>query len=189
MENTLSLSVARPRSSSRSHPATLYCQISIGNPRWLIGLMRPLIEEAKRRNQVSRSAQARSISTAIARFLSLLTTIPFPQASQRDLPITRIIDDIGNFFFSDITNREFKTEPFLSFIVDAQLSDDELNAIGAALNQGAFVFIPSQENEHCTGDIRNKRFRLSYLLCPRYKLPLMYGQAIAALAQFSTQFV
>ncbi len=147
-----------------------------GNPRWLIGLVRPLIDEARRRNRVSRSAQARSISTAVARFLSLLTTIPFPQNTRRQLPITKVIDEIGEFFFADITNRDFKTEPFLSFIVDDQLSDGEVDAIGAALNQGAFVFIPSQENEHCTGDIRNKRFRVSYLLCPRYKLPLMYGQ-------------
>lgn len=148
-----------------------------GNPRWLIGLMRPLVDEAKRRGRVSRSSQARSISTAIARFLSLLTTIPFPQSPQRQMPITRIIDEIGSFFFTDITNREFKTEPFLSFVVDSRLSEGELNAIGAAINQGAFVFIPSQENEHCTGDIRNRRFRVSYLLCPRYKLPLMYGQS------------
>lgn len=150
-----------------------------GNPRWLIGLMRPLIEEAKRRHRVSRSAQARSISTAIARFLSLLTTIPYPQNQPRQFPITRVLDEIGSFFFSDITNREFKTEPFLSFFVDDRISESELNSIGAALNQGAFVFIPSQDNEHCIGDIRNRRFRVSYLLCPRYKLPLMYGQSTA----------
>jgi hypothetical protein len=147
-----------------------------GNPRWLIGLFRPLVDEAKFRQRITRGAQARSISTAIARFLSLLTTIPFPQSSRRQLPITRIIDQRGNHFFSDITNREFKTEPTLSFIADSRLDESELNSIGAALNQGAFVFIPSLENEHCTGDIRNKRFRISYLLCPRYKLPLMYGQ-------------
>lgn len=137
------------------------------------------MDEAKRRNRVSRGSQARSISTAIARFLSLLTTIPFPQMPQRQLPVTKVIDEIGAFFFADITNREFKTEPFLSFIVDNHLSEGELNSIGAAVNQGAFVFIPSQENEHCTGDIRNKRFRISYLLCPRYKLPLLYGQPAA----------
>jgi hypothetical protein len=141
--------------------------------------MRPLMAEAKRRSEVTRRSQARSISTAIARFLSLLTTIPFPQSPERKFPITHVIDEIGTYFFGDITNRDFKTEPALSFIVDNHLDEAELNAIGAALNQGAFVFIPSQEHEHCTGDIRNKRFRISYLLCPRYKLPLMYGQPIA----------
>jgi hypothetical protein len=153
--------------------------ISDGNPRWLIGLMRPLLDQARRTHQVSRSAQARSISTAIARFLSLLTTIPFPYGAQRETPITNIVDHIGLFFFEDITRVDFKTEPALSFVVDSHISDAELNAIGAALNQGAFVFIPSQSHEHCTGDIRNKRFRISYLLCPRYKLPLMYGQPVA----------
>lgn len=176
-------SVARYR--SRKRVGDLYTgaesllTICDGNPRWLIGLMRPLMDEARARNRVSRSSQARSVSTAIARFLSLLTTIPFPQSAHRQQPVTKIVDDIGAFFFSDITNREFKTEPFLSFIVDNQLTESELDAIGAAINQGAFVFIPSQENEHCTGDIRNRRFRISYLLCPRYKLPLMYGQPAA----------
>jgi energy-coupling factor transporter ATP-binding protein EcfA2 len=176
-------SVARYRSRKRIGDlytgAESLLTICDGNPRWLIGLFRPLIDEAKLRHRASRSAQARSIATAIARFLSLLTTIPFPHGAQRQLPITKVIDQIGGFFFTDITNREFKTEPFLSFIVDERLNEGELNAIGAALNQGAFVFIPSQENEHCTGDIKNKRFRISYLLCPRYKLPLMYGQPTA----------
>jgi hypothetical protein len=89
-----------------------------------------------------------------------------------------LIDEVGEYFFADITDREFKTEPALSFVIDARIKDSELNAIGAALNQGAFVFIPSQESEHCVGNIRNKRFRISYLLCPRYKLPLMYGQPV-----------
>jgi hypothetical protein len=150
-----------------------------GNPRWLIGLFRPLIELTKSSGQVvSRPRQARSISTTIARYLSLLSTIPFPHERSRELPVTKSIDRIGEHFFNDITSKEFKTEPALSFVIDHKVEDDELEAIGAALNQGAFVFIPSQENEHCVGSIRNRRFRLSYMLCPRYKLPLMYGQPI-----------
>jgi hypothetical protein len=148
-----------------------------GNPRWLIGLFRPLIEEARSRKSVGRSRQARSISTAIARYLSLLSTIPFPHDRNRDIPMTRMLDRIGEYFFADITDPDFKTEPALSFVIDDRVNEQELEAIGAALNQGAFVFIPSQESEH-TGGIRNKRFRLSYLLCPRYKLPLMYGQPV-----------
>lgn len=148
-----------------------------GNPRWLIGLFRPLITEAKLHAKVSRPRQARSISTAIARYLSLLSTIPYPQERGQEIPITRMIDRVGEYFFEDITDAAFKTEPALSFVIDDRVTDQELEALGAALNQGAFVFIPSQESEH-TGGLRNKRFRLSYLLCPRYKLPLMYGQPV-----------
>jgi hypothetical protein len=106
-----------------------------------------------------------------------LSTIPFPQDRDRDIPMTRMLDRIGEYFFEDITDPEFKTEPALSFVIDDRVSSEELEAIGAALNQGAFIFIPSQESEHAAG-LRNKRFRLSYLLCPRYKLPLMYGQPV-----------
>jgi hypothetical protein len=173
-----------PRHRSRKRVSDLYTgaeallTICDGNPRWLIGLFRPLIDQVKLGQQVHRSKQARSVATAIARFLSLLSTIPYPQGRHRQLPITKVIDEIGEYFFSDITDREFKTEPALSFVIDGRVKDEELNAIGAALNQGAFVFIPSQESEHCIGDIRNRRFRISYLLCPRYKLPLLYGQSI-----------
>lgn len=149
-----------------------------GNPRWLIGLFRPLLEVSQAGQPVSRSKQAQSVSTAIARFLSLLSTIPFPLGQRQDLPITKMIDRIGEHFFEEVTALDFKTEPALSFTVDNNVKDDEVEAIGAALNQGAFVFIPSQNSEHCVGDIRNKRFRLSYLLCPRYKLPLTYGQTV-----------
>lgn len=174
-------SIARHRSRKRIGDlytgAESLLTICDGNPRWLIGLFRPLIEEAKSQKSVSRSRQARSISNAIARYLSLLSTIPFPYEKNEDVPMTRMLDRIGDYFFSDITNLDFKTEPALSFVIDDRVSDGELEAVGAALNQGAFVFIPSQESEHA-GGIRNKRFRLSYLLCPRYKLPLMYGQPI-----------
>jgi hypothetical protein len=85
-----------------------------------------------------------------------------------------VISDIH----ASATDSVFKTEPALSFVVDNKVTEQEVSAIGAALNQGAFVFIPSQESEHCMGDIRNKRFRISYLLCPRYRLPLMYGQPV-----------
>jgi hypothetical protein len=173
-----------PRHRSRKRVGDMYTgaeallTICDGNPRWLIGIFRPLIDLGKSQGRVSRSRQARSISTAIARFLSLLSTIPYSD-QRRHVPITKFIDQIGERFFSGITDSNFKTEPALSFIVDGKVTDAEAHAIGAALNQGAFVFIPSQESEHCMGDIRNKRFRVSYLLCPRYRLPLMYGQPIA----------
>src|SRR5262249_47937296 len=160
-----------PRHRSRKRVGNLYTgaeallTICDGNPRWLIGIFRPLIEQSKLQSPVSRSRQARSISTAIARFLSLLSTILYLHDHSRHIPVTKFINKIVDRFFSDITNPTFKTEPALSFVVDAKVTQQEVNAIGAALNQGAFVFIPSQESEHCVGDIINKRFRISYLLC------------------------
>lgn len=149
-----------------------------GNPRWLIGLIRPLLTENFSYRSVPRHKQASSVATAIARYLALLSTIPLSRPQGRSIPVTKAIDRIGAYFFDDITAPRFKTEPALSFIVDKKASVEQIDSIGAALNQGAFVFIPGQENEHCLGDIRNKRFRISYLLCPRYKLPLMYGQPV-----------
>lgn len=150
-----------------------------GNPRWLIGLFRPLLDEARHSSGlVSRERQARSVAAAIARYLSLLSTISYPTGPEKAAPFTKIVDRIGDAFFRGITSDTFKTEPALSFVIDHHITEEQLNAIGAAINQGAFVFIPSQNSEHCVGDIRNRRFRVSYLLCPRYKLPLMYGQSV-----------
>lgn len=112
-------------------------------------------------------------------YLSLLSTISYPIGPEKVAPFTKIVDRIGDAFFRDVMSETFKTEPALSFVIDHHITEDQLNAFGAAINQGAFVFIPSQNSEHCIGDVRNKRFRLSYLLCPRYKLPLMYGQRVA----------
>ena len=108
-----------------------------GNPRWLIGIFRPLIEGMEPAKGVGRPVQARSISVAIARYLSLLSTIPFPY-QKRSLPVTKLIDRVGQFFSSDITKEKFKTEPALSLVVDNGVNDEELEAFGAAVNQGAF---------------------------------------------------
>lgn len=175
----------RTRHRSRKRVNKLYTgaeallTIAEGNPRWIIGIFRPLIDPPAPGRAVPVERQARSIALAISRYLSLLSTIQYPRSPQVLWPVTKAIHLVGKWFFEDITSENFKTEPALSVFVDQGLSDQEVEAFGAAVNQGAFVFIPSQQSEHCLGNIREQRFRLTYLLSPRYQLPLMYGSVVS----------
>lgn len=150
--------------------------IAEANPRWLIGLALPLVEEFKRNGSVSAAFQARNISEAISRHLSLLSIIPlFTHTGRPGVSVVSLIDVIGEAFAAEVMSNPFKPEPALSFTIDNRTPAEIVDAVGSALNQGAFVFIPSQTNETSLGDLNGKRFRLAYLHAVRYHLPLTFG--------------
>ncbi len=156
-----------------------------GNPRWLIGLVGPLIRRFKADDQpVPRAVQATAISTAANRFRALLRTIPFvPDGTSpfRQKQITSrglltLLDALGTRFRRHIIFDEFSPDPVLSFTVDANTSDGLLLALGRALNAGAIILVPDSGAEAIASSIRGKRFRLSYMLATSYDLPLLLGR-------------
>ncbi|XIA63356.1 hypothetical protein ACFIOY_29900 [Bradyrhizobium sp. TZ2] len=163
-----------------------------GNPRWLIGLLRPLIADlAQVRDKtavgaISRSEQTKRIERTIATFLTLLSTL---RSSHRDKPaksIIELVEQLGDFSFEQVLSEQFNPEPILSFNVDRNVSKDVYSAVGRAINQGALVIVPQTalrrgEAEAITsepGNIWGKRVRLSFLLAPRYRLPLVLGRSV-----------
>jgi hypothetical protein len=154
-----------------------------GNPRWIIGILRPLLQRYKislqhgNRSRLSASSQTAQILSVITRYRSLLTTIPVKQRGRKDVDVSalRMIDQIGDYMFRDVVLGPFKPEPVLSFIVDRSVSESEVQALGTAINQGAFVLVPSRKGEATYGTIRHSRFRMSYLLAPYFQLPLTFG--------------
>ncbi len=156
-----------------------------GNPRWLIGLMAPMIRRFIEDGQrVDRSIQAIAISTAANRFRALLRTIPYVPdgtSSFRQKPaasrgLLTLLDTLGTRFRRHIIIDEFSSDPVLSFIVDARISDSLLLALGSALNAGAIILVPDSGAEAIASSIRGKRFRLSYMLATSYDLPLLLGR-------------
>lgn len=156
-----------------------------GNPRWLIGLMGPLIRRFKEDGQkVSRSLQGSAISTAANRFRALLRTIPyvpngsspFRQKQTASRGLLSLLDTLGERFRKHIIIDEFSADPVLSFSVDANISDNFLIALGRALNAGAIILVPDSGAEAIASSIRGKRFRLSYMLATNYDLPLLLGR-------------
>jgi hypothetical protein len=154
-----------------------------GNPRWLVGLLRPLLKELRddysvqKNPSVSRRRQAERIERSIATFLSLLATIPL-SSTKRKISVVNLIEEIGVYFHEQILREEFNPEPVLSFTVNEGTDPDMEHALGLAINQGAFVLSGEKGNASRPGSIEDRRIRLTYLLAPRYKLPLVRGRAV-----------
>jgi hypothetical protein len=58
------------------------------------------------------------------------------------------------------------------------VTPEQVEAIGTAVNQGAFVLVPNRKGETTGGTVEGSRFRLSYLLAPDFQLPLTFGAQI-----------
>ena len=165
-----------------------------GNPRWVIGILHPLIRHYKIQvdlhsnlTRIDRARQARQILRVITRYRALLSTIPFTTIrSDWKSSVLPIIDKIGTYMFQDVVLGVFKPEPVLSFIVDRRVNEAQVLALGTAINQGAFVLVPNRKGETTYGSIRNSRFRMSYLLAPDFQLPLTYGAQINLSSILST---
>ena len=163
-----------------------------GNPRWLIGLLRPLISEFSIGSDdggsrtIPRSLQAKRIERTITTFFTLLSTLRMERDTAEQISIIELVERLGDFCFDQVMGETFNPEPVLSFIVDKAVSPGVYSAVGRALNQGALVLIPrkigSKENTSALsfgpGDIWGRRVRLTFLLAPRYRLPLVLGRAV-----------
>jgi hypothetical protein len=177
-----------PKIYTGAHSLFTICE---GNPRWLIGLFRPLVAEfveGFRRTPVkviSRSLQAKRIERTITTLFTLLSTLrtdPAPGVPT----IIDIVERLGDFGFEQVMGERFNPEPATSFRIDQGVTPEIYDAIGRALNQGALVLVPqrpsSQEALHSQsynpGDIHGRRVRLTYLLAPRYRLPLVLGRPV-----------
>lgn len=156
-----------------------------GNPRWLIGIMGPLIRRYRdEESRISRATQAGAITIASNRFRALLRTIPyspdgsttFRQKQTASRGLLSLIDALGERFRRHVVIDEFTPDPVLSFVVDANTSDVMLQALGRALNAGAIILVPDSSAEAIASSIRGKRFRLSYMLATSYGLPLLLGR-------------
>jgi hypothetical protein len=120
------------------------------------------------------------VEEAIAKYVSLLSTIRWNEHNgrSRNLSVVNLIDIIGDYFSEEINGLVFKSEPSLTFRVDQSIPKELVEAIGSAMNQGAFIMISDESGLFDFGSIQQARLRLSYLLCPLYHLPLILGAAV-----------
>jgi hypothetical protein len=156
--------------------------ITEGNPRWFIALMDRILDRwPDVTKPISRSVQAEELQRASERFAAMLRTIPTPYdefaGNQRGL--LSLLRAIGEYFHSLVTDKSFVAEPAGTFIVDSHTSPSLSAALGLALNAGAIVYVPDNENQPLLTSLRGKRFRLSYMLAPQYGLPIRLGKPIS----------
>ncbi|MDQ8732444.1 hypothetical protein [Bradyrhizobium sp. LHD-71] len=163
-----------------------------GNPRWIIGLFRPLIADLVQMRDVSavkaisRTEQTKRIERTIATFLTLLSTLRSSHRGQSAKSIIELVEQLGDFCFEQVLGQDFNPEPILSFTIDRNVGKDVYSAVGRAINQGALVLVPQkglrrgdpEAASSAPGNIWGKRVRLSFLLAPRYRLPLVLGRSV-----------
>jgi len=152
--------------------------VTEGNPRWFIAIIGHLLDNWQiETKKIHRGAQSKELRKAAYRFSAMLRTIPTPPS--RILGSRRGVFDlltlIGGFFFRLVVVEDFIPEPPLTFRVDAELDDDILSMLEEALNAGAIVYVPDDDSELVLSSVRDKRFRISYILAPLFLLPLRLG--------------
>jgi hypothetical protein len=153
--------------------------VTEGNPRWLIGIIDQLIQvpQFKAGGEVGRPLQARAVSRAAHRFAALLRNAPLQQTADRG--VLAILADIGSYIFDHVVREPFTADPVGSFIVDSHISTEVQHALGIALNMGAIVYVPDEEQNVLIRSLKGKRFRLSYLLAANYWNPIRLGRAVS----------
>lgn len=87
------------------------------------------------------------------------------------------VDAIGRAFEDRLLSRPFTTDYVSTFLIDENVSNAVVNAIGKALNAGAIIHVPHPDSgpDSLLRGLRGQRFRLSYALAARYRLLLTLG--------------
>ncbi len=155
-----------------------------GNPRMLLAISVPLINELKilraqsAKSKIDKSSQAEQVRLAIKSFRSLLKTIPYQRANDsKGKGLLSLLDAVGEFFYRKSITEPFSPEPPLSFTIPSHADENLLKALGRALNAGAIIYVPDETSDQIMSSIKGKRFRLNYLLAAYYKLPIVLGSA------------
>ena len=146
-------------------------EILEGNPRWIIGVISPLLDEyEKNKKKITSERQTREIIAAIEKFHTLLKTIPCPVTNNRGerISVESLIEKMGEYARSSV-HGNFRPQPYGSFLVDRNTPIPLQDIIGAAINAGALVQI---QQGSVLNDLSGQRLRLSYLIAPKHNLPL-----------------
>lgn len=150
--------------------------ITDGNPRWLIGLINSILNNNKG-NKVENNIQYDEIIKVSNRFINFIKNTPITLNDPKSLTTEKFIDKIGNYFQNELLGHRFLPEPISSFTFDLDNSTDYENIVEKGLLQGAFILV-GNEKEIYDFEINNKRFKLSNLFYPMYKLPLRMNKTI-----------
>lgn len=145
-------------------------KICDGNPRWLIGVINSILAKSDEQG-ADKNTQYNELFSAAQRFKNVIENIPI---GNNKLTIIDIIDKIGISFKDQILGTKFKMDPKGTFIVDkenSKIPDNIIELIEKGISQGAFILLDS-DDDFFDFEIREHRFKLSYLFFALYNLPL-----------------
>lgn len=148
------------------------------NPRFLMALLgKALPSELPAQLPLSRSAQSVAIDSVIDRFLSLLRSQPAVEhIDGRKLQVVDLIESIGSELGRRLIQDDFNDNVVTGFQVERRTPQHVVSALQIALNVGAIVHVPNDSGRPIPASLDGEVFRLSYVLAPRYRLPLRLGE-------------
>ena len=171
---------------SRKHPALYYgkeifMEITDGNPRWLTGLANELFRKVKigRRGKplrFSKNIQSNILHSVSDQFATFLEAVPWPRGNAGEPPrnLLPLVDEIGKYFYRQIVMGRFSLDPIGSFRVQTETPELIQRFIRLAAYHGALILVPKKEFE----TEMEARFRLTFLLAPRMKLPIRLYKSV-----------
>lgn len=152
-------------------------KICDGNPRWLIGIVTGILLKCNG-NKADTDIQYEELLSAAKRFKNVISNIPI--GFNCSCSLIDLIDKMGNYFTEQVLGPEFHMDPKLTFIVDQKEKDvpeDMITLIEKGVAQGAFILLDDKDDAF-DFNVRNKRFKLSYLFFMLYKLPIRKYPAV-----------
>ena len=181
---------ARRERSRKAH--TLYhgyptlLEAADGNPRALLTMLVPMAQTLMFEKPegiskpITRVLQSEAIRRAESLLVSLLNVIPAEVEGDNKKGLLGFVDRIGRRFEGRLLSGPFKPDLLTTFVVDDGVSDAEKFAVGQALNVGAIIHVPylDANPDGILRGIEGMKFRLSYALAPRYRLPLTLGDTV-----------
>jgi len=152
-----------------------------GNPRWILGLLEPMVVEFARSGgeiAVKRSDQKEAVERMTAAYFALLSTIPITADSKNIHSLVDLVDKIGQFFQNSVLGPHFNPDPILGFYVDDRVPPPVRDLIGKGINIGAFITTQDSRDAYHVGQIGGLKVRLANIFAPRFKLPLAGGRFV-----------
>lgn len=145
-------------------------KICDGNPRWLIGIASAIIAKSNG-DKIEKTVQFDELLSVSKRFKNVIANIPVGDCNST---IIDIIERVGIYFKNQILGENFLMDPRSTFVVDnsdEKIHDNIIELIEKGVAQGAFILLDSNDDSF-DFQIRDKRFKLSYIFCILYNLPL-----------------
>ncbi|MFZ2653168.1 MAG: hypothetical protein WA210_24055 [Burkholderiaceae bacterium] len=152
-----------------------------GNPRFLLGLLVPLLDHYDGTHPIPEQRQADALNQIADDFYALIDAIPvspdvrtLPEFGNRTLrhPYRELIDRIADFFQGATLRGRFDPQPPSTFRVPRDASDSLQILIGRLVNMGAVVIVPDRGiKDVLIGQFDQNRLRLCYLVAAREHLP------------------
>jgi len=172
----------RPRKNASIYSGSeaIY-DISDGNPRRLIGILSDMLAiwERKKDQAMPPCVQSRVLYQTAHKFKALTQALPYANVSdlQRGVTMFQLLDQLGSYFAKRILEDSFPLDPVGSFVIDDKTPPLVIDLLKTAAYHGAIIYV-DDVTSITNSEMVGKRFRLSYLWAPLFRLPLRLYTAV-----------